>query len=331
MRKEKMMKKGLILFVGIITAVFVLIGCASSEKEKDSPMLYKNEDARKISHASYDKAMELWDVPWTEEWVHSEFGRTHVVLSGPEDGKPLVLLPGLFSDASMWYAQAGDLSKKYRVITVDLPVYGGKSEPSEQKIEDVDDYSRWFTSLVSHFGYNRVAVAGLSYSSWLCLALAREIPDSISAMVMMDPSQTFAKMRGSMMWKGFRYFAFFPNREKYGKFFDWMGGGYSDPRLDVWFEHMLDVIEYGSVGMMDVPQHRVYSPGELTMVTMPVLVLAGGKPIIYKDPEDFAEKARAALPHVEVEIVPGTGHSLNMEKAKVVNTRIMRFLDENYS
>ncbi len=274
--------------------------------------------------------MRLWKGNYTEDWVATEYGLTHIIVSGPEDAQPLVLLPGLFADAPMWYANAGCYAREYRIYAVDLLVYGGKSEPSGKKIADITDYSVWFAALLDHYGYQSTALAGLSYGSWLALALARELPGRISALIMLDPSETFAKMRSAMIWKGIRYFMLFPNRKKYTEFFDWLGGGYSDPEVDIWFEHMLDVIEYGSVGMMDVPQHRVYAPEELEMVTMPVLVLAGGTPIIYKNPEKFAANARKALPHAEVELVPDTGHSLNMEKPEQVNSRVLRFLEEHY-
>ena len=228
----------------------------------------------------------------------------------------------------MWYANAGAFAERYRVYAVDLPVFGGKSEPSDRRVESEADYAGWFGEVVAKLGHQRVAVAGLSYGSWLCLALARTMPEAISAVVMLDPSETFAKMNGGIAWRGLWAFAVLPNRRKYTRFFTWLGGGYSDPRMDVWFEHMLDVIEYGSVGMFDVPQHRVYPPDELSTVTMPVLVMAGGKPILYKDPDQLAAAARRALPHAEVEIFPGTGHSLNAEKADEVNARVMRFLRE---
>ena len=305
-------------------------GCVSQKAADEPRSLYKNAEAKRISHESYDRSMKLWRGDYTEEWVYTEYGRTHIIVSGPADAKPLILLPGLFADATMWYANAGCYAREYRVYSVDLLVYGGKSEPAGKKIADMADYAAWFAAILDHYGYHSVAVAGLSYGSWLALALARELPERISALIMLDPSETFAKMRSAMIWKGFRYFMCFPNRKKYAEFFDWMGGGYSDPEVDIWFEHMLDVIEYGSVGMMDVPQHRVYSPEELDMVTMPVLVLAGSKPIIYKDPQKFAANTRRALPHAEVELVADTGHSLNMEKPAQVNSRVLQFLEEHY-
>lgn len=304
-------------------------GCASNQHEEAVSALYKNLDAEQTSHQSYDRAMELWTMAYEEEWVETEYGLTHLIISGPEEGSPLFLIPGLFADASMWFANAGAFAETYRVYAVDLPVFGGKSVPSKTPITGIADYRRWFETLLGHYGYESASAAGLSYGSWICLALAREIPEKIDALVLLDPSETFVKMRSAMMWKGLWYFMIFPSRGKYEKFFDWMGGGYSDPQVDIWFEHMLDVIEHGAVGMMDVPQHRIYGPEELTMLSMPILILVGGKPIIYKSPEQFKAAAEKALPNAEIEIIPGTGHSLNMEKAGEVNRRIMEFLSKS--
>lgn len=307
-----------------------LIGCLSTEETRMTDNgLYKNQNAREICHASYDRAMDLYSAEYSEERVATDYGNTHIVISGPEDGEPLFLLPGLFADASMWYANAGELSKKHRVFAVDLPVYAGKSNPGPQLITSEIDYARWYNAILEHYGYGKAAVAGLSYGAWVALALARQTADSVSAAIMLDPSTSFSKMRTSMIWKGFWNFAFFPSREKYRNFFTWMGGGYSDPRMDIWFEHMLNVIEYGSVGMMDVPQHRVYTPDELSMVSMPVLILAGSKPIIYKNVQAMLDAALLALPHARTGIIEDAGHSLNMEKSVEVNDQILEFLDAN--
>jgi len=322
--------RSLTLGLAVLAALPMLASCASRKESVGQMSLYKDDRAREIAFTSYDRAMELWPVEYEETWVSTEYGRTHVVVSGPAEGKPVFLMPGLFADATMWYANVGALAQEYRVYCPDLTVFGGKSEPSEQRVTDAGDYAAWYVSLLRFFGHDAAVVGGLSYGSWLSLALAREVPERIPAIIMLDPSETFMKMDGGIAWKGFWNFMFFPNRTKYSKFFDWLGGGYTDPEMDIWFEHMLDVIEHGSVGMFDVPQHRIYAPEELAMVDMPVLVMAGGKPILYKDPHAFAAAAARALPQAEIVIVSGTGHSLNAEKAHEVNGTITRFLAENY-
>ena len=322
------MKNTLILSLSLtLISVIIINGC---KPNSDTKGLYKNQEAQQKAYASYDRIMEFWPSEYQEDWVSTEYGTTHVIITGPEDATPIFFFPGLFADATMWYANVGDLSEQYRVFCLDQITYGGKSTPTELPVVDISDYANWFTSILDHYQYRSTAVAGLSYGSWLGLALAREIPESIDAVIMLDPSETFIKMDGGIAWRGIRDFAFFPNRDKYRRFFDWMGGGYSDEKSDLWLEHMLDVIEFGSVGMFDIPQHRIYTQEDLKDITMPVLITAGGKPIVYKSPQAFADAAAAALPKAQIEIIPDTGHSLNVEKSSEVNAKILQFLTSNY-
>jgi pimeloyl-ACP methyl ester carboxylesterase len=314
----------------IIMTGISLFTCCSSVKETGSPKsLYKTEEGRKIANTSYNRALSLCDAEYSEDFVETDFGESHLLIYGEDDAKPLILLPGLFGDASMWYTNAGELSKNYRVYALDMPNYGGKSRPSGNVVKDIDDYKLWFSQILDHYDINQVSVVGISYSSWLALTLAREMPEKISSIILLDPSETFMPMNGGIAWKGFKSFMFFPNRKKYTKFLDWLGGGYTDENLLIWREHMLDVMEYGSTKMFDVPQHRVYQPEELEMITMPVLIMAGGKPILYKDPAEFKAAALRTIPHAEVIIVPDAGHGLNMEKPVFINENIISFLKEN--
>lgn len=315
-------QKLIIIFLIIISTS----SCMTSKKNIVPTSLYKTETGKDISYASYDKAMALWNIEYKEEYVLTDFGKSHVIISGQENGQPIVLIPGLFADATMWYPNVIELSKTFRVYTLDMLNYGGKGQPDGKAIKDIKDYQIWFDQILNYYNLRKVSVAGLSYGSWLALALARENPSIISALLLLDPSETFMPMNGGIAWKGFKAFMFFPNREKYRKFFDWLGGGYSDEKMDIWFEHMLDVIEFGSTKMTEVPMHRIYKPEELTMIKMPVLVMAGGKPILYKDPQEFKVSAIKALPLAKVVIVEGAGHGLNMEKPDIVNKEIIDFL-----
>jgi pimeloyl-ACP methyl ester carboxylesterase len=243
-----------------------------------------------------------------------------------DNKKVLFLLPGLFADATMWYSNVSELSKHFKVFALDMPNYGGKSKPSEKKINDISDYKKWFEQIISHYKLKKVSVAGISYGSWLALALARENPQIIEDLILLDPSVTFMPMSYNMAWKGFWSFMFFPNREKYQNFFQWLNGEYSDSQMTVWLEHIINVVELGSVGMFDIPQHRVYTKKELAMINMPVLIMASGKLILYDDPQIFKQNALKALPLAEILIIPEAGHGLNIEKSGYVNKKIIHFL-----
>ncbi len=320
------MKNQSIITLTLAAILTIVVSCSTNKNHTAPASLYKTEEGKKIAYDSYDKAMELWDIDYTEEFVETDYGKSHIIISGENNKQALFILPGLFGDASMWFPNVGELSKHYKVYTLDMINYGGKSKPEGKAITEFNDYNIWFNQILKHYKLDSVAVMGVSYSSWLTLSLAREIPNAITSIIMLDPSETFMPMNGGISWKGFKYFMFFPNRTKYAKFLDWLGGGYSNEQMDIWTEHMLDVIEFGSTKMFDVPQHRIYAPEELTMIEMPVLIMAGGKPILYDDPEVFKTNAKNALPHAEILIVPEAGHGLNMEKSDVVNSKIIEFL-----
>lgn len=324
------MKTSISIYFSLWTLIFTFTACSCSKELETLPSLYKTAEGQSMAYDSYDEALSLFSADFDEENIPTDYGQTHVLLAGNDGGQPVILIPGLFGDASMWYANMGELSRHFKVYALDMPNYGGKSQPSEKKIEDVRDYLAWFSQVMDHYQLEQTSIIGVSYSSWLALALSREMPGRITNLVLLDPSETFMPMNGGIAWKGFTSFMFFPNRTKYSKFLDWLGGGYTDPSMTLWREHMLDVMEYGSTKMFDVPQHRIFEPDELTMVKMPVLILAGGKPILYKEPEEFKAAALNTLPHAEVDIVAGCGHGLNMEKPAEVNRRIINFLDSTH-
>jgi len=232
-----------LLFIAIVAIALLMTACQPKRQSKAAAELYKNSELKKLAMESYDTVMKFWTSAWEELWIDTDFGRSHVIVCGPENAQPLFLFPGLFADATMWYANAGELAKHYRVYCPDQMTYGGKSQPAGKAICDIHDYVHWLRQHLDYLGYSQTAVGGLSYGAWQALAIAREIPDTIAAIIMLDPSETFIKMDGGIAWRGIRDFAFLPNRDKYRRFFDWMGGGFSDEKADIWLEHMLDIIE----------------------------------------------------------------------------------------
>ncbi|MEE4197295.1 MAG: alpha/beta hydrolase [Bacteroidales bacterium] len=320
------MRRTAIFVLSFMLTITITTGCLINKKQTAPAPLYKSIEGKEKALKSYDKAMELWDTEYTEEYVETDYGISHVIISGEENEQVLILLPGLFGDASMWYPNVGELSRHYKVYTLDMINYGGKSKPQGRSVKAFNDYKIWFNQILNHYHLDRVAVMGISYSSWLTLSLARELPNPIKSIILLDPSETFMPMNGGIAWKGFRYFMFFPNRTKYAKFLNWLGGGYTNKEMETWSEHMLDVIEFGTTKMFDVPQHRIYQPEELTMIDIPVLILVGGKPILYDDPGNFKARAKKAIPHAQVRIVPGAGHGLNMEKPDTINEWVIDFL-----
>ena len=52
--------------------------------------------------AAYKAAMNLWPVSYEEIEIPSRFGIAHVIVSGPKNASPLVLLHGYMATSTMW-------------------------------------------------------------------------------------------------------------------------------------------------------------------------------------------------------------------------------------
>jgi hypothetical protein len=55
--------------------------------------------------AIYEEKLSRWPVPFESVFVQTQYGDTHVVISGDPGNPPLVLLPGLAVTSMMWLAQ----------------------------------------------------------------------------------------------------------------------------------------------------------------------------------------------------------------------------------
>jgi pimeloyl-ACP methyl ester carboxylesterase len=107
----------------------------------------------------------------------------HHVESG--SGPTVVLLHAFPMDSSLWATQRSALSAAgYRVLTPDLPGFGGSAPSAEAP--SVDVMADAVVGLLDHLGIERAVVGGLSMGGYVTMALLRRHPDRLSAIVLAD-------------------------------------------------------------------------------------------------------------------------------------------------
>src|SRR5205814_180037 len=81
--------------------------------------------------AAYEATLRLWPVPYQPRESASRFGKTHLVVCGPEEAPPLVLLHCFFTSLTTWAYNVADLSQHHRVYALDVMGQPSRSVPDE--------------------------------------------------------------------------------------------------------------------------------------------------------------------------------------------------------
>ena len=149
-----------------------------------------SEEAKQQYLAFYDEHAESWPVDSDTMMVPTSFGQTFVRISGPENGHPLVLLPGDTENSLAWIPQIEALSKDYRVFAVDNIYDNGRSIYS-RPIEKPEDFVQWLDDLFIELGLENINLVGYSYGGWIATMYALDHPKQVNKLVIISKNQCF--------------------------------------------------------------------------------------------------------------------------------------------
>ncbi len=289
------------------------------------PSAFKTPEGEATYLAAYDAALKLWPVPYEERNIPTRFGITHVVVSGPTDAPPLVLLHGYMATLLMWLPNIQDFSKDYRVYAIDVMGQPGKSIPSEP-IRNEADYMAWLTATLNGLNVDRVSLAGVSFGGWLSLAYTVAEPERVQKLVLLSaggllPIATQFRLRGMLM-------VFFPTRFTVNSFMRWAGLADTPSGMDA--RPVLDLMYLG-MKHFRMPQDttriaaRPLSDDELRGMRVPTLFLMGDQEVLC-DPAKALARARRLIPNFDGDLVPWSSHGMCFTQYRIVDMCVLDFL-----
>ena len=286
---------------------------------KASP--FKTSEGQVAFLAAYNAILKQWPVPYEELDIPTRFGSTHVIVSGPKDGPPLVLLHGYDATATMWAPNIADFAKDYRVYAIDVMGQPSKSLP-DRPIRSAADYVTWLTAILDAFHLDRIALIGQSFGGWLALTYAVAVPMRLSKLVLLSPGGFLPmvkqfSMRGMLM-------VFFPTRLTVNSFMRWLG---------LTEEHFLRLVYLGLKHFRVPPETArvmptVFHDDELRSLPIPTLLLYGDHEVIC-NPAAALARARRLMPDIEAELIPGCSHDMCASQHRAVAVRVADFLKKS--
>lgn len=243
-------------------------------------------------------------------------------------GEPVVLLSGLGADAHFWYKQVPELSKAFRVITLDNRD-SGRSEKvsSAYSVRTMADDVK---GLLEALGIARTHIVGASLGGFIAQEVALAYPDSVRRVVLCCtshggpnaaplPRETLALLNSRTGDPEGDLRAFL--RIQFGT--DYAG------------THTAEIDQYVSWRVAHAQPLEAYhrqlaasaghdTEDRLRLLRMPVLILHGARDRVL--PVENARKLEAHIGHAEVRIFEEGGHLFLWECADEANRALSTFL-----
>ncbi|MER5772067.1 alpha/beta hydrolase [Streptomyces sp. NPDC001985] len=119
--------------------------------------------------------------------------RNNVVVTGPEDGRVVMLAHGFGCDQNMWRLVVPVLAERFRLVLFDY-VGSGRSDLSawsEQRYSSLDGYAQDVVDLCTELDLRDIVLVGHSVSAMVGVRAAERLPDRIASLVMVGPSPRY--------------------------------------------------------------------------------------------------------------------------------------------
>jgi len=324
MRNPPSLIKGLI--VAVIVS-FTLSGCSSitlpyQKKRPDflPEYLFKSKKQKTRYYQAYEKTLSLFDVPYEEMDVQTRFGPTHIIVSGPKNGQPLVLLHGMDASSTMWYPNIKALSKTHRVYAVDYIMDAGKSVLKTDPLNN-EQVVLFYTDVFDQLKLKSVDIMGTSRGGWIAAYLAIQPGNRIRRLVLLSPAQVFG-------WVDFKifpamWFKMFPSRRSLAKTMK-VFANHPEKIHSNFRDQFYIASKYGD-SRPQVTRMIPFSKQDLEKITMPVLFLSGDNDCMNN--EKSCEKAKELIKDIVIVRVPDSGHFMNTDQPETVNSEVIKFLN----
>jgi pimeloyl-ACP methyl ester carboxylesterase len=309
------------IYSRLAIVLFLVTSCAS-KKAKFDDYVFKTKAEEAKYQTAYDKALKLWNIPYTEEDVKTSFGTAHIVIAGPRNGKSLVLLHGMDASSTMWYPNIKVLAKNHRIYAIDFIMEPNKSHLTTKPLSS-DDIVVFYNEIFDHYKLKKFDLIGASRGGWIATLLATQKPNSIDKIVLLSPAQTFKFLDKPRKTTSALMLKLFPSEKKFSKTVSTFST--HPENISRIYKRQFYLANKYAKSNSSMLKMMPFSDKELESIQNPVLVLIGDKDVI--NSEESLERAKKHLSKSETRIIKDAGHFLTIDQPKIVNDAIISFLD----
>jgi pimeloyl-ACP methyl ester carboxylesterase len=285
--------------------------------------IYRSPASQAAIEEMYDRQLARLPFPVESRYVETRFGRTHLLLGGPQDAPPLVIFHGGNDTNPSTLGWFAPLAEEFRIIAPDTIGHPGRSAPVRLPPGNLS-YGTWVADWMDQLKLNSAAMLGYSYGAGILLNAMVRIPGRIEKAVLAIPSG-FVSISARVMWGGFILplvlYTLAPNDRNLEGLLRPVFGEYPiDPEAveasRMTFRHV----------RIEPNMPKNVSRKELEGCRAPVLVLPGEHDLLFPA-QSIIRRAKEIIPNLAAaEAIPDTPHWLMPGARAWLCARAKRFL-----
>jgi pimeloyl-ACP methyl ester carboxylesterase len=233
----------------------------------------------------------------------------------------IVLIHGWACDLGFWRGQIADLSKRARVIAIDLPGHGKSDKP--EIVYSMDLFARAVDAVMRDAGVDRAVLIGHSMGTPVARQFYRKYPKRTLGLVIVDGAlRPFGdkKMMDNFIapLRGADY------KEQAARFVDGMMGPEVSAALREQIKtSMLSTPQFVAISAMEgMADESIWKQDK---IDVPVLAVLAKSPFWPADNEQFF---RSVVANLDYQMWGGVSHFLMMERPREFNDAVIALLDK---
>lgn len=149
--------------------------------------IYKSKIGKEKTLKLYDEQIKKLNVSYSDIYVKTSFGQTHLIETGNKKGKPLLVFHGGNSTTSYNLIIFQFLLKDFHIYAVDTIGHPGKSDEVSLSPRNYD-YGKWASEVITEIGYKKISCIGVSFGGGILAKLMCVAPEKIEKAVLIVPS-----------------------------------------------------------------------------------------------------------------------------------------------
>lgn len=304
------------ILVVVLLFAFIMLSFIYTAKQ---PLYQSNEFKEKLWQI-YDSKLEKWPVPYETRIIETDCGTVHIIVCGPEEAPPVLLLHAASMSSWSWLYNMKVLVHDYRTYAIDFIGEPGKCILTDLNKIPMDDKSlnEFYMHIIRELGItDNYNIVGASFGGYIAVNHAIHSPERVKKIVLLGPmgltpatSSTNTKLMLYML---------FPLKAFQDKMMYWALG--DDPGVleetEEWFRLVLN-----GVSRKGAPP-VTFTSEQLNEVKASILLILGDKDQLVGDPE-LVKPLAMKVPQIEIKVL-SSAHLIGLEKSDKVNTFVKEF------